>query len=117
MFANGATTDSSFVYNLMLSPCSESGAGAIAKYCLMNSFLPLLLEISLPITSAFAINKVQILFAFTFVWAASVDALVELIRTVVQVIIQTFVDIWLNKYSNQTKKLEKSNKQDNKEKL
>ena len=34
------------------------------------------------ITSAFAINKVQILFTFTLVRAASVDAHVELIRTI-----------------------------------
>ena len=45
------------------------------------------------ITSAFAINKVQILFTFTLVRATSVDAHVELICAVVQVFIQAFVNI------------------------
>ena len=44
-------------------------------------------------TSAFSINKVQVLVAFALVRAARVDALVELVRAVVQVIIHTLVNI------------------------
>ena len=46
------------------------------------------------ITSAFAINEIQILFTFTLVRAASVDAHVKLICTVVKVFVDAFIDIW-----------------------
>jgi len=45
------------------------------------------------ITSAFAINEIQILFTFTLVRAASVDAHVKLICTVVKVFVDAFIDI------------------------
>ena len=47
------------------------------------------------ITSASAINKIQILFTFTLVRAASVDTLVELIRAAEQIFIQAFINICL----------------------
>lgn len=45
------------------------------------------------VTSAFSVDKVQVLITFTLVRATSVDALVKLVRAVEQVIIQTLVDI------------------------
>ena len=61
---------------------------------LLQHSIEKLLQFNSPlITSAFAINEIQIFFTFTLVRAASVDALVELIRAAVQIFIQAFINI------------------------
>ena len=101
MYVNGTLMKLGFcqTFNYLFRPKAGEILKISAKHTwnyFLNSFLITWFHTnSSLITSAFAINKIQILFTFTFVRAASVDAFVELIRAAEQIFIQAFINICL----------------------